>query len=49
MNVGEPADNEPDDAPGWLRDLESVVADSVDVERWSTVSVPGSARFAYLT
>ncbi|WEV29167.1 alpha/beta hydrolase [Streptomyces sp. 71268] len=40
MNAGEPADNEPDDAPGWLRDLESMAADSVDVERWSAISVP---------
>lgn len=37
--AGEP-DNEPDEAPGWCRDLESMAADSVDVERWSMVTVP---------
>ncbi|MFH9293561.1 alpha/beta fold hydrolase [Streptomyces sp. NPDC017520] len=40
MDAGEPAENEPDDAPGWRCDLESMAADSVDVERWSLVSVP---------
>lgn len=33
-------DNEPDETPGWRRDLESMAADSVDVERWSAVTVP---------
>ncbi|MFJ9174415.1 alpha/beta fold hydrolase [Streptomyces sp. NPDC102360] len=30
----------PDDAPGWCRDLESLIADSPDVERWSDVTAP---------
>ncbi|WP_327654041.1 alpha/beta fold hydrolase [Streptomyces sp. NBC_00483] len=33
-------DAEPDEAPGWCRDLESLIADSADVERWSDVTVP---------
>ncbi|MFG2490625.1 alpha/beta fold hydrolase [Streptomyces caniferus] len=40
MDAGEPADDEPSDAPGWCRDLESMAADTVDVERWSAVTVP---------
>ncbi|WP_372341315.1 alpha/beta fold hydrolase [Streptomyces sp. CC224E] len=40
MDAGESADDEPDEAPGWCRDLESLVADSVDVARWSAVTVP---------
>ncbi|MCG3041766.1 alpha/beta fold hydrolase [Streptomyces fenghuangensis] len=40
MDAGESTDNEPDEALGWRRDLESMAADSVDVERWSTVNVP---------
>ncbi|WP_159106729.1 alpha/beta fold hydrolase [Streptomyces rishiriensis] len=44
MDAGESTasepDNEPDEAPGWCRDLESMAADSVDVERWSMVTVP---------
>lgn len=40
MDAGEPADDEPDDALGWHRDLESLAADSADVGRWSTVTVP---------
>ena len=41
MDGGEPADNEPaTDAPGWCRDLESMAADAVDMERWSVVTVP---------
>lgn len=40
----EPADDAPDDAPddvpGWCRDLESMAADTVDLERWSAVTVP---------
>jgi pimeloyl-ACP methyl ester carboxylesterase len=41
MDGGDPADNEPaTDAPGWCRDLESMAADAVDVERWSAVTVP---------
>ncbi|MEB8338294.1 alpha/beta fold hydrolase [Streptomyces endophyticus] len=31
---------EPDETPGWCRDLESLIADSADVERWSDVTVP---------
>ena len=34
------ADGPSGDAPGWTRDLESMAADSVDVERWSSVTVP---------
>ncbi|WEH33065.1 alpha/beta hydrolase [Streptomyces sp. AM 4-1-1] len=33
-------DDDPSDAPGWCRDLESMAADSVGVERWSAVTVP---------
>ncbi|MGY5070141.1 alpha/beta fold hydrolase [Streptomyces griseus] len=40
MDAGEPADDEPDDALGWHRDLESLAADSADLGRWSTVTVP---------
>ncbi|MFB7651254.1 MULTISPECIES: alpha/beta fold hydrolase [unclassified Streptomyces] len=40
MDAGDSDDNEPADAPGWCRDLESMAADSVDVERWSAVTVP---------
>ncbi|MFF0739039.1 alpha/beta fold hydrolase [Streptomyces sp. NPDC004111] len=40
MDAGEPDDTEPAEVPGWFRDLESMAADSVDVERWSAVSVP---------
>ncbi|KMS69567.1 hypothetical protein ACM01_34640 [Streptomyces viridochromogenes] len=40
MDAGEPAADEPADATGWCRDLESMAADSVDVERWSAVTVP---------
>jgi pimeloyl-ACP methyl ester carboxylesterase len=40
MDAGEPAGDEPSDAPGWCRDLESMAADTVDVERWSAVTVP---------
>ncbi|MHC5256454.1 alpha/beta fold hydrolase [Streptomyces sp. UC4497] len=31
---------EPDEAPGWCRDLESLISDSADVDRWSDVTVP---------
>ncbi|MFJ6074032.1 alpha/beta fold hydrolase [Streptomyces sp. NPDC093065] len=40
MDTGEPADSEPDDSPGWQRDLESMAADSADTGRWSTVTAP---------
>lgn len=40
MDAGEPTDDEPADAPGWCRDLESMAADTADVERWSAVTVP---------
>lgn len=40
MGVGEPAGDEPDDAPGWCRDLESMAADTTDIGRWSAVTVP---------
>ncbi|WP_055589589.1 alpha/beta fold hydrolase [Peterkaempfera griseoplana] len=40
MDAGEPVDDEAADAPGWCRDLESMAADTVDVARWSTVTVP---------
>ncbi|WP_128432032.1 alpha/beta fold hydrolase [Streptomyces cyaneus] len=40
MDAGESDDNHPDDAPGWCRDLESMAADSVDMERWSAVTAP---------
>lgn len=40
MDAGEPAADEPADAPGWRRDLASMAADTVDVERWSAVAVP---------
>ncbi|MFI5662543.1 alpha/beta fold hydrolase [Streptomyces sp. NPDC051684] len=33
-------DAEPDEAHGWCRDLESLIADSADVERWSHIIVP---------
>ncbi|MFE3390266.1 alpha/beta fold hydrolase [Streptomyces anulatus] len=39
-HAGEPDDNEFADAPGWCRDLESMAADSVEVERWSAVTTP---------
>ncbi|MHB9756035.1 alpha/beta fold hydrolase [Streptomyces sp. BYX5S] len=40
MDAGEPAEDEPDDAPGWCRDIESLIAEPVDVARWSAVTVP---------
>lgn len=40
MDAGGTADDEPDDTPGWHRDLESMAADSADVARWSGVTVP---------
>ncbi|MEU1486307.1 alpha/beta hydrolase [Streptomyces sp. NPDC005752] len=40
VDAGEPDGNDPGDAPGWCRDLESMAADSVGVERWSGVTVP---------
>ncbi|WP_425839713.1 alpha/beta fold hydrolase [Streptomyces fractus] len=52
MDAGDPDDTdpdtdpdtepnaEPDEASGWSRDLESLIADSSDVERWSDVTVP---------
>lgn len=40
MDAGEPDDSEFADAPGWCRDLESMAADSVEVERWSAVTTP---------
>ncbi|MFB6791379.1 alpha/beta fold hydrolase [Streptomyces olivaceus] len=40
MDAGPPAADEPDDTTGWHRDLESMAADSADVERWSGVTVP---------
>ncbi|MER5439918.1 alpha/beta hydrolase [Streptomyces sp. NPDC002790] len=44
MESGDTSDTEPgaepDDTPGWCRDLESLIADSADVERWSDVTVP---------
>ncbi|AJE38806.1 hypothetical protein SNOD_00985 [Streptomyces nodosus] len=40
MDAGKPAGEEPDDAHGWCRDLESMAADTADVERWSAATVP---------
>ncbi|WP_329456087.1 alpha/beta fold hydrolase [Streptomyces sp. NBC_01497] len=44
MDAGEPAADvpadKPSDAPGWCRDLESMAADTSDVERWSGVTAP---------
>jgi pimeloyl-ACP methyl ester carboxylesterase len=40
LDAGGPAGEEPDDAPGWCRDLESMAADTADVGRWSAVTVP---------
>ncbi|GAA4913778.1 alpha/beta hydrolase [Streptomyces coeruleoprunus] len=40
MDAGEAADDEAADASGWCRDLESMAADTADVERWSAVTVP---------
>jgi pimeloyl-ACP methyl ester carboxylesterase len=41
MDAGGAADEaDPADALGWCRDLESMAADMVDVERWSAVTVP---------
>lgn len=39
MDAGDPAGDEPADAPGWCRDLESMAADAADVGRWSAVTV----------
>lgn len=39
-DAGEPTDDEPVAAPGWCRDLESMTADTVDLERWSAVTLP---------
>ncbi|MGI5390913.1 alpha/beta fold hydrolase [Streptomyces sp. CA-251251] len=44
MDAGEPADGEPDEAPGWRGDLASMAADSPDVERWSNVTAPTLLR-----
>ncbi|MGD6740713.1 alpha/beta fold hydrolase [Streptomyces sp. BH106] len=33
-------DAEPDEAHGWCRDLESLIADSAGVDRWTDVTVP---------
>ncbi|MGD6749005.1 alpha/beta fold hydrolase [Streptomyces sp. BH105] len=40
MDAGEPGESDPEEARGWCRDLESLIADSADVERWSDVTVP---------
>lgn len=40
MDAGEPDDAEPAEVPGWCRDLESMAADSVNVDRWSAVTIP---------
>lgn len=46
MDDGEPDRSQgreqegPGDAPGWCRDLESMIADTADMERWSSVTVP---------
>lgn len=36
----EPDENEPDDSYGWSRDLESMIADTTYLERWSSVTTP---------
>lgn len=40
MEPGEPSEPDPDETRGWCRDLESLIADSADVQRWSDVTVP---------
>ncbi|MET8471978.1 alpha/beta hydrolase [Streptomyces sp. NPDC006422] len=43
MGASEPAaheSDEPDDSAGWSLDLESLIAEPADVERWSAVAVP---------
>jgi pimeloyl-ACP methyl ester carboxylesterase len=40
LDGGEPADEDPTEAAGWCRDLESMAADATDTDRWSTVSPP---------
>jgi pimeloyl-ACP methyl ester carboxylesterase len=40
MDAGEPADDEPSDAPGWCGDLESMSAETADERRWSAVTAP---------
>ncbi|WP_459547449.1 alpha/beta fold hydrolase [Nocardia sp. X0981] len=37
---GEPDPDEPDDSYGWSRDLESLIADTTYLDRWSTVTTP---------
>jgi pimeloyl-ACP methyl ester carboxylesterase len=36
----EPAENEHDDSYGWSRDLESMIADTTYLDRWSSVTTP---------
>ncbi|WP_063060065.1 alpha/beta fold hydrolase [Nocardia sienata] len=36
----EPDANEPDDSYGWSRDLESMIADTTYLDRWSSVTTP---------
>ncbi|MGW5385450.1 alpha/beta fold hydrolase [Nocardia sp. NPDC003963] len=36
----EPDENEPDDSYGWSRDLESMIADTTYLDRWSSVTTP---------
>ncbi|MEU4315849.1 alpha/beta hydrolase [Nocardia sp. NPDC024068] len=38
--AGEPPAEEPDDSYGWSRDLESMIADTTYLDRWSAVTTP---------
>ncbi|MEU6658798.1 alpha/beta hydrolase [Streptomyces sp. NPDC046821] len=40
LDAGEPADDEPDEVPGWRHDLESMAADTADIDRWSAATIP---------
>ncbi|WP_040790299.1 alpha/beta fold hydrolase [Nocardia paucivorans] len=40
VEEAEPDTDEPDDAYGWSRDLESMIADTTYLDRWSTVTTP---------
>lgn len=40
MDAAEPDADEPDDSYGWSRDLESMIADTTYLDRWSTITAP---------